>query len=81
MNSRCSLSLETKDGALAKICNRLVITLVSSPTTGFVRMWAPFNIRNGEIRKRFTLVIGGGTSVGFVSSMEKRLSAFRYYFS
>jgi hypothetical protein len=34
MNSRCSLSLETKDGALAKICNRLATTLVSSPITG-----------------------------------------------
>ncbi|QFS87670.1 hypothetical protein FIU96_12545 [Marinobacter sp. THAF39] len=81
MNSRCSLSLETKDGALAKICNRLVTTQVLSPITGFVRIWGPFNIRTRDIRKRFTLVIGGGTCVGFGFLMEKRLSAFRYYFS
>jgi hypothetical protein len=66
MNSRCSLSLETKDGALAKICNRLVTTQVLSPITGLAKMWGQFNIRIRVTQRFFILMIGGGINVGFV---------------
>jgi hypothetical protein len=65
MNSRCSLSLETKDGALAKICNRLVTTQVLSPITGLAKMWGQFSTRIKVTRELFIQMIGGGINVGF----------------
>nr|BBJ04582.1 hypothetical protein YBY_24310 [Marinobacter nauticus] len=66
MNSRCSLTLETKDGALAKICIRLVTTQVLSPITELAKMWGQFSTRIKVTRELFIQMIGGGINVGFV---------------